>query len=163
MLLRRETEDQLNSTDREGITALHHIVRSIHWCSGREGEPDTHLARYCIDHGADVTIRDDHGNIPLNMTLSSARSLDDWYVQRGLTSAARPPRNHTQAQLPNRNLERQTPLRVALTAERQCEALVLPRGWQPQTLATTLFSHFTISLPQSLLSSPEFPRFVAEY
>ena len=89
MLLRRDTEDQLNSTDREGVTALHHIVRSIHRCSGREGQPDTDLVRYCIDHGADVTIKDGHGNIPLNMTLSSARSLDDSDVQRSLANSAK--------------------------------------------------------------------------
>jgi len=124
-LLQREAQQQLNSKDREGMTALHHVVRSVGNVPGREGQPDTDVVRFFIDHGADVTIKDLHGNIPLSLTLSSSWKVHNVDVEESLANAERLLRNHAQAQLSSRNCERQTPLQVALTAKWQCEALVL--------------------------------------
>jgi ankyrin repeat protein len=125
ILLQREVKEQLNSKDRGGMTALHHIVRFVEYVPGREGQPDTDLVRYCIEHGADVTIKDDHGNIPLSLTLSGSWRVHSTDVERSLANADRLLRNHTQVQLSSRNCERRTPLQVALTTEWQFEALVL--------------------------------------
>jgi ankyrin repeat protein len=101
LLLETSPSEQLENKDDAGQTILHHIV------ADRDRPYYEQTVWYLIARGSSVLSQDDHGNTPLNVAISN---WCDGGVIRSLL------RIRTAEQLCVKNLQRQTPLQIALAA-----------------------------------------------
>lgn len=100
-LLQRSSREQLGSQNDHGRTALH----SVFCQDGMNSKTADELAEYFITRGADVLLKDNNGNIPLNLAIRNSIHSNMRILLR----------THSKEQLCSRNTANQTPLCLAMT------------------------------------------------